>query len=89
MKRKRAGLSEAVRHSGGLRREREKRKRREEREGRKEERRKERENRERGTYALWVQNTPLELSKNYKRHGKGGRKSRGKDGRRDRKGEIK
>ena len=58
--------------------------------GKKEERRNERNRRERkkrerrgrGTDVLWAQNTPLELSKNYKRHGKGEAE---KDGRRDKK----
>ena len=35
-------------------------------------RKEKRERRGRGTDELWVQNTPLELSTNYKRHGKGG-----------------
>ena len=63
----------------GEREGRERKREREEREGRKEKRgeRREigekgkRERRGRGTDVLLVQNTPLELSKNYKRHGKG------------------
>ena len=64
-------------------RERERESEREGREGRKERREelnernrrarkeRERERRGRGTDVFWVQNIPLELSKNYKRHGNG------------------
>ena len=61
------------------RREERKREKRKKRKNKRERRdRKERERRARGKDVLQVYNTPLELSKNYKRHGKGREKSREK-----------
>ena len=83
-------------HQKSAGREREKRKREErKRDERRRKREREREREERGRRArgkdvIWVLNTPLKLSKNYKRHGKKGiDKKLGKEGRRDRKGRRK